>query len=88
MVLAIHFFAQLELEEVWIGFGAGKSFREMPIHIIVRSLGPQVSYAMPFFHSYTGCDITSAMFGIGKKSAWKIYMASVSTLHHYLLCFA
>ena len=26
--------------------------------------------AIPFFHAYTGCDLTSSMCGVGKKTAW------------------
>ena len=28
-----------------------------------------------FFHSFTGCDITSAMYGIGKNTAWNTWSA-------------
>jgi hypothetical protein len=28
---------------------------------------------MIFFHAYKGCDITSAMFGIGKGIAWNAF---------------
>ena len=29
--------------------------------------------ALPVFHSFTGCDTTSAFFGRGKKSAWEAW---------------
>ena len=69
IVLAIHHFHQLKLSELWIGLGSGKTFREIPIHHISRELGPQRCQALLFFHSFKGCDVTSAMFGIGKKTA-------------------
>ena len=73
VVLAIYHFHQLNLTELWIGFGSGKTFREIPIHSVSQQLGPQRSQALLFFYSYTGCDVTSSMFGIGKKTAWNAW---------------
>jgi len=36
-------------------------------------LGPQHCIALPLFHALTGCDVVSAMFGIGKKTAWNAW---------------
>ena len=49
--------------------------KEISIHQIVQHLGPQRCHALIFFHAFTGCDITSAMHGIGKKTAWNIWQA-------------
>ena len=38
-------------------------------------LGPQYCQALPLFHAFTGCDVVSAMFGIGGKNAWKAWAA-------------
>ena len=73
VVLAIHHFHELKLSELWIGLGSGKTFREIPIHHISQQLGPQRCQALLFFHSVTGCDVRSAMFGIGKKTAWNAW---------------
>ena len=73
VVLAIHHFHELNLSELWIGLGSGKTFREIPIHHISQQLGPQRCQALLFFHSFTGCDLTSAMFGVGKKTAWNAW---------------
>ena len=70
VVLAIHHFHQLKLSELWIGLGSGKTFREISIHHISQQLGPQRCQALLFLHSFTGCDVTSAMFEIGKMTAW------------------
>ena len=48
VVLAVHFFSQLNLTELWIGFGSGRTFKEIPIHDIVQELGPQQCHALPF----------------------------------------
>jgi uncharacterized ParB-like nuclease family protein len=50
----------------------GKDLRWIPIHDIVRSLGPR-SKALPFFHAFTGCDTVSAFVGKGKKTAWQAW---------------
>jgi hypothetical protein len=34
VVLAIHFFSRLCLQELWITFGVGKNYRYIPIHNI------------------------------------------------------
>ena len=73
VIIAIFLFRQLELEELWIGYGKGKHYRDIPIHIICRNLGETKSLALPFFHALTGCDLTSAFKTIGKKTAWNIW---------------
>eukprot|EP00794_Sanderia_malayensis_P021240 gene21241-23314_t len=56
VVLAISVYHQISPEELWIAFGSGKSFHYIPIHRIAATLGAQKSAALPFFHSFTGCD--------------------------------
>lgn len=70
VVLAIAFFQQLDLTELWIGFGSGKYYRDIPVHSIQSQLGPSKSLALPLFHALTGCDTTSQFLGCGKKTAW------------------
>jgi hypothetical protein len=74
VILAIYHFYEQCLTELWIGFGSGKTFKEIPIHHICQQLGTQHCQALLFFHAYTGCDVTSAMFGIGKKTAWNAWL--------------
>ena len=59
-------FDDLNVDHLWMTFGKGKDLRWIPIHDIVRSLGPR-SKALPFFHAFTGCDAVSAFVGKGKK---------------------
>ena len=40
---------------------------------ICNDLGEQKSLALPPFHSFTGCDTTSAFHGRGKKLAWEAW---------------
>ena len=75
VVLTISHFHDMSLSELWVGLGSGKTFREIPIHVITEQLGTQRCQAPPLFHAYTGCDMTSSMFGIGKKTAWTAWNA-------------
>ncbi|KAL8561604.1 hypothetical protein ACOMHN_024839 [Nucella lapillus] len=70
VVLTIRFFESLGLSELWVGFGTGKNYRDIPVHTIYSDLGPSKSLALPLFHSLTGCDTTSQFLGCGKKTAW------------------
>ena len=70
VVLATSFFEELDLSELWIGFGSGKNYRDIPVHRIQSQLGPSKSLALPLFHALTGCDTTSQFLGCGKKTAW------------------
>ena len=67
VILAILFFFQLGVEELWVGYGKGKHYREIPIYIICRYLGERRSRAIAFFHALTGCDLTSALKTSRKK---------------------
>ena len=58
VVLAIAFYEQLGLSELWIGFGSGKNYRDIPVHSIHAQLVPSKSLALPLFHALTGCDTT------------------------------
>jgi hypothetical protein len=73
VVLAISLFHELGLSELWIGFGIGTAYKDIPVHSIVHTLGIQHSKTLPVFHAMTGCDIVSALYGIGKKTAWNAW---------------
>ena len=70
MVIAISTFQQLGISELWIAFGTGKNFRYVPIHDIVKELGPTRAGSLIAFHAFTGCDQTSSFAGRGKSTAW------------------
>ena len=70
VVLAIAFFDKLNFSKLWIGFGCGKYYRDIPIHELYAALGPERSHAHPFFHALSGCDTTSHILGYGKKTVW------------------
>ena len=49
----------------------------MPALLIATSLGPEKAQALPFFHAITGCYITSAFAGIGKKQLGMVGLLSL-----------
>ena len=52
VVLTIHYFHTFGLSELWVGFGCGKYYRDIPVHAICSSLGPAKSQALPLFQSH------------------------------------
>ena len=77
VVLSIHHypaFQNLGLTDLWIGIGCRKNYRDIPVHEVSAQLGSNRCLALPFFHAFTGSDLTSSMFGIGKKTAWNAWL--------------
>lgn len=72
VVIGMTVLEDLNVDALWVTFGKGKDLQWIPIHDIVRSLGPR-SKALPFFHAFTGCDTVSAFVGKGKKTAWQAW---------------
>ena len=72
---AVGHFGSLGVMELWIGFGTGKAFQHIPVHEITQTLGPEKSLSCRLFHSFTGCDTTSSVLGIGKRTAWAAWQA-------------
>mgnify|MGYP006896106998 CR=1 FL=1 len=73
VVVAIAFFHELPLSELWVAFGVGKHLRYVPVHVIASSMGQQKLKALLAFHSFTGCNQTSSFASIGKKKAWEAW---------------
>ncbi|MEW8119932.1 MAG: hypothetical protein AB2792_22450, partial [Candidatus Thiodiazotropha sp.] len=77
VVLALYYFPRMKhVSEFWIETGrvtkTSDQRRFIPIHSISKSLGPLFCLVLPAIHALTGCDSTSALFGIGKKSVLKM----------------
>ena len=70
LVIGIHHFKALNLQQLWIATGTGKDFRYLPVHEIVVSLGLSRAAGLAFFHAFTGCDTVSNFYDIGKRTAW------------------
>ena len=83
-MLATAHFTTIKPQELWIDFGTGKTRRFIPVHELAMTLGPQKCTGLPLFHSITGCDTVSAMYGVGKKKAWQLWQ----TYDHITTTFA
>ena len=60
--------------DIWVAFGWGKHFTYgTSIMHNYNDLGEQKSLALPPFHSFIGCDTTSAFHGRGNKLAWEAW---------------
>ena len=70
LVLAVTAAQRLNIAELWVAFGAGKTFRYLAAHEMAKALGPDRCIALPMFHAFTGCDTVSSFCGRGKKTAW------------------
>ena len=73
VVLATALFKRLVhlgLTHLWIGFGKGKNYRDIPIHEICSRMSDEETRALLLFHALSGCDTVSQPMGIGKKTAW------------------
>jgi hypothetical protein len=54
------------------GIFSKDNWRHIPVNELSRSLSPTVCQILPVSHSLTGCDTTSSVFRIGKKSVFKL----------------
>ena len=73
VVLAVTAAQRLDIDELWVAFATGRSFRFLAAHEIAKTLGPNKCRALPFFHAFTGCDTVSCFGGRGKKAAWETW---------------
>ena len=82
VILAISFFGQLGVTELWIEFGNGKNKRWLPIHQYVSALGAEYCIGILFWYGFTGCDTVSYFSGRPKPTArnmWKSFPAITAT---------
>ena len=73
VVLAASVVIPLNISELWIAFGTGKTFRYTGAHKIAPNLGRCKAVALPLFHSLSGCDTVSSFTGRGKKTCWDMW---------------
>lgn len=75
VIAAIYAFRHLmpNLKKLWIELVNNSNTKVVSIHELYEKHKDK-SDALPFFHAFTGCNTTSAFFGIGKTSAWNAWM--------------
>ncbi len=77
VVLAISAASTMADCELWVEFGTGKHQRLIAAHSIAAQLGPSQSSGLLLLHAISGCDNVSSFYGIGKKTAWKVWRSLV-----------
>jgi hypothetical protein len=60
LVLTIAAVQQLSIDELWVGFASGKSFRYLPTHEIYGTCSR--------LHAFSGCGTVSFFDGRGKRT--------------------
>jgi len=87
LVLLVHYHSGGHLsDEVYMYAGHSGKERYIPVHCIAKELGPLVCGSLPAAHALTGCDTTSSLYRIGKKSAYSKlvkYADSLTNLHSF-----
>jgi len=63
-----HLMTLCQVISIWVAFGTGKNLTYYYTNATYNDLDSKKSLALPVFHSFTGCDSTSAFFGKGKNS--------------------
>ena len=72
------FFLRNESTEILIDFGTGSSRRILDMNLIYEHVGESISLALPFFHSFTGCDSTASFYGKSKKFWYELWMKQIN----------
>ena len=75
-VLLIYFIRQLVIS-LWLKTGTKDAVRFIPVHSVSEKMGSIMCEILPALHSLTGCDTTSAFFGIGKVKPFLIVKENV-----------
>lgn len=74
-----------ELDQIWVGYGFGKTYRDIAAHEVAEGLGDQRCKALPMFHHSTGGDMSSALFNKGKEKAYAAWDIMRDELTHILI---
>ena len=61
-----------------IVFRATQSKKSWSIKHSATDMAPDVKAVLPFIHSFSGCNTTSALFGIGKATVLKKFKGKYS----------
>ncbi len=73
----------LGLRELYLKTGVRQKKRFIPMHDVANELGDSTSQMLPAIHAASGCDSTSAFFGIGKQR-WLNLIEEHPELHNGL----
>ncbi len=85
LVILLYYYSRgLLPAEVYMHAGhSGKAVtreRYIPVHEIAKSLDDKVCLCLPAIHALTGCDSTSALFRVGKRTAYTKLVENVDAI--------
>ncbi|VDI52493.1 Hypothetical predicted protein [Mytilus galloprovincialis] len=70
VVIAVSAVHKLNITSLWIAFAVGINFRYIPVHEIALFMEPYKSYALLFFHAFSGCDQISSYSNHENKTSF------------------
>ena len=73
LILLLHY-SRTDNEVIYFRSDANKQLKERKVYnitLLKETLGKDLCDELLFIHAYSGCDSTSRIFGIGKKSAFQ-----------------
>ena len=73
IVIATLVFSELSLLDLLIEFGKNANWKYIPIHEIMKSLGPKRVGCLTLFHSLTECDEVMVFLSFRKRTARKTW---------------
>ena len=76
VVLAAYYKERISCN-MYVEIGSKTKKRILAMSKIHEVLGEKMCSALPSLHALTGCDSTSAFFGIGKQKAYKVVKGSI-----------
>ena len=76
--VAISTFSNINPDELWLTFETGSNLGiYLSMKLLLTWILEFVLHTFPIFHTFT-CNTISACCGRGKKTAWNMYMESLS----------
>ena len=67
MVVALHTFFDLNVDQLWTEYGCGKNRWCLPIHNHVKLIGKEKCTVLLFWYTLTGCNTVSSFCVIEKR---------------------
>lgn len=77
VVIVVSSFHAKNAAEIWVACGIGNPLRYISIYELANTFGLEKTYALPAFHTFTGCDTVSSFADKEKKNkkTWDTRMA-------------
>ena len=73
VVIALYYFYDLDVNELWTEYDVGQHKSWLPIHEYAKCLGEEICRVLQFWYAITGCETVFVFSGRGKKRAWGVF---------------